>query len=83
MSPIYPSIKVQMSEQRMIDVLDDYRLEKDKKEQVKLEHKTYTITGIMALVRASLTISVIPIAVGDRPCDSGISGTRQRARGQD
>ena len=33
----------------------------------------------MALVRASLT--VIPIAVGDCPCDSGIGGTRQRAKG--
>ena len=33
MSPIYPSMKVQMSEQRMMEVLDDYRLEKDKKEQ--------------------------------------------------
>ena len=44
MSPIYPSMKVQMSEQRMMEVLDDYRLEKDKKEQVKLEHKTCIIS---------------------------------------
>ena len=48
MSPIYPSMKVQMSErseQGLIDVLDHYLLEKDKKEQVKLDHNQ-TIVSI-------------------------------------
>ena len=36
MSPIYPSMKVHMSEEGLIDVLSDYRLEKDKKEQLAI-----------------------------------------------
>jgi len=47
MSPIYPSMKVQMSEQRMMEVLDDYRLEKDKKEQL-----------VIALVTAASAVHV-------------------------
>ena len=36
MSPIYPSMKVHMAEEGLIDVLSDYRLEKDKKEQLAI-----------------------------------------------
>merc|ERR1712038_300607 len=34
MSPLYPSMKMQKSKQGLIDVLSDFSLEKDKKEQL-------------------------------------------------